>query len=125
MVKKALANVVLNGLALYITILIIKDVSYTGGWKFFLIAGLIFAFANTIIKPFLKLLSLPFIFITAGIFIVVINAGILWLVEHIIKIAHFQDVTFQILKPSAYLWISLVFGAINWIEHFLFNKSNN
>ncbi|MFA6550446.1 MAG: phage holin family protein [Candidatus Gracilibacteria bacterium] len=125
MIKRAITNIFLNGLALYATTLLIKDVAYTGGWKFFLIAGLIFAFLNAIVKPFLKLLSLPFIFLTAGLFIIVLNIFVLWLVKYIIGVAQFQDVTFTIVTTSAYLWTSVVFGAINWFEHILFTNKED
>lgn len=123
MIRKVIIIILLNGLALYATTLIVKDVVYTGGWKFFLIAGLIFGILNTIVKPFLKLLSLPLIFLTAGIFMIVLNAFILWLVKYVIEIAHFQDVTLTIIQRDSYIWASLVFGVINWIEHFIFKHN--
>lgn len=123
MFRKAIITILLNGLALYATTLIVKDVVYTGGWKFFLIAGLIFGILNTIVKPFLKLLSLPLIFLTAGIFMIVLNAFILWLVKYVIGVAHFQDVTLTIVQRDSYIWASLVFGVINWVGHFLFKHN--
>lgn len=123
MIRKAIITVTLNGLALYITTLVIKDIVYTGGWKFFLIAGLIFGILNTIVKPFLKLLSLPLIFLTAGIFMIVLNAFILWLVKYVIDIANFQDVALAITQRDSYVWAALVFGAINWVAHFIFKDN--
>lgn len=123
MIRKAIITIILNGLALYITTLIIKDVVYTGGWKFFLIAGLVFGILNTIVKPFLKLLSLPLILLTAGIFMIVLNALILWLVKYVIDVAHFQDVTLTIVQRDSYIWAALVFGAINWMGHFIFKHN--
>jgi putative membrane protein len=49
--------------------------------------GLILAAANTIIKPILKIISAPLIFITLGLFIIVINGiilfGVDWFVEEL------------------------------------------
>ena len=39
----------------------------------FLFAGLIFSIVNTVLKPFLVILSLPAILLTLGLFIVIIN----------------------------------------------------
>jgi putative membrane protein len=44
-----------------------------------LIAGLIFSIVNTVVKPFLKLLSLPFILVTMGLFVLVINGAMVGL----------------------------------------------
>ena len=41
---------------------------------FYLCAGLIFSLVNSIVKPLATLFSLPFIFLTFGLFTVIVNA---------------------------------------------------
>jgi len=46
-----------------------------------LIAGLVLGFINFFIKPILNLITLPLRIITLGLFSLVINAGIVWLMD--------------------------------------------
>ncbi len=45
----------------------------------YLFIGLIFGVVNALVKPIVKLLSLPVTILTLGLFTVVINAAMLWL----------------------------------------------
>ncbi len=53
----------------------------------YILAGLVFSIVNAIIKPFLTLLSLPFIIVTLGIFVLIINAAMvgitIWLLPDV------------------------------------------
>ncbi|MGV9410208.1 phage holin family protein [Nocardia sp. NPDC003693] len=40
---------------------------------------IVFALVNTLVKPLVSLLSLPFVILTLGLFLLVINALMLWL----------------------------------------------
>ena len=50
-----------------------------------LVAALVLAFVNALIKPILILLTLPINLLTLGLFILVINALMFWLVSEIVK----------------------------------------
>jgi putative membrane protein len=49
-----------------------------------LLTGLVFSLVNSVVKPFITLLSLPFILLTLGLFTLVVNASMVgltvWLV---------------------------------------------
>ena len=45
----------------------------------YLAAGLIFSLVNTIVKPILTILSLPFIILSMGIFVLILNAAMVGL----------------------------------------------
>ena len=45
----------------------------------YLLAGLIFAIINAIIKPIITILSLPFVLVTLGLFMLIINGFMVWL----------------------------------------------
>ena len=55
-------------------------------WTYTL-AGLVFSLVNSVIKPFLTLLSLPFIVVTLGLFVLIVNATMvaltIWLIPGI------------------------------------------
>ena len=50
-----------------------------GGYGTYLWIGLIFGVVNAIVGPILRLLSLPFVVLTLGLFLLVINAALLGL----------------------------------------------
>ncbi len=45
----------------------------------FLLAGLIFSIINTVLKPFIVILSLPAIFVTLGLFMIIVNGFLVWI----------------------------------------------
>lgn len=55
------------------------DVTWTQGVVTFLLAGLIFAIINSVIKPLITILSLPFVLVTMGLFMLIINGFMVWL----------------------------------------------
>lgn len=119
MLKKIILGIILNGIALYGVTLILSDIQYIGGVKFFLVAGLIIGFLNIFVKPLMKLLSFPLVILTIGIFTLVINAIIFWLTMKITNGIHLADVGVTITQPATYFIAALVFGLVNWFLHIL------
>lgn len=95
-----------NGLALYIANLLVPGFVVAGGIKEYLIAGILLGFLNLLVRPILKLVSMPLIIISLGLFIIVINGLILWIVDYI-----FDFVTIESLM--ALLWAVVIIGIIN------------
>ena len=77
-------QVLINAAALYVAQLLIDgvdfDFSQPDAWWQFLLVALIFGLVNTFLKPILRVLALPITMVTLGLFMVVINAFLLWLV---------------------------------------------
>ncbi len=97
-----------NALAIYLAAYFVPGVSLTDSWKILLLAGFILALFNIILKPIIKLISTPLIILTLGLFSLVINMGLLWLLTQFlpdIKITGFW----------AYVWSTLIITLINWI----------
>ncbi len=119
MLKKLLIGIVLNGLALFVVTKLVSDLLYTGGFMFFLIAGVIIGTLNTFVKPLMKLLSFPIVLLTAGLFSFVINVIIFWLTVKLVNAIHFSGVTVSVGSVWTYFIAALVFGIINWVLHIL------
>ena len=66
--------------SLAVAIWIVDGLEFTGSWWEFLIVAVILGLANLIVKPILRLLSLPIVLITFGLFLIVVNALVLQLV---------------------------------------------
>ncbi len=79
------ATVVGTGLALWVTSLVYKDISFGPETQIttILIVGAIFGVVNATIKPLLKVLSLPLSIVTFGLFGLIINGALLLLLAWI------------------------------------------
>ncbi|MFA6917508.1 MAG: phage holin family protein [Candidatus Gracilibacteria bacterium] len=118
-IKKIILGIVLNGAALYFLTRVVEEVTYTGGIRFFIIGGLVVGLLNTIVKPIFKIVTFPLIFLTGGVFLIVINAAILWFLSYFLEIIAFRDVTLTFPNLGSYVIGGLVFGLINWAEHLI------
>ena len=90
--KNFLIKVVINGIALWVAALVVDGVNLaegeaTWGKKLLTIVlvALLFGLVNAVIKPIVKLFSLPFIIVTLGLFTFVVNAFMLQITEWISK----------------------------------------
>jgi putative membrane protein len=70
-------RLLINAAALWVASAIVSGISLDGSFWEILLVALIFGLVNTFIKPILKLLSLPVIMVTFGLFALVINAAML------------------------------------------------
>jgi putative membrane protein len=61
---------------------------HVDGWSAALIAALVLALMNTVVKPILFLLTLPFTIVTLGLFLLVLNAITLWLTTKVVPGFH-------------------------------------
>ncbi|MFZ1746989.1 MAG: phage holin family protein [Nitrospirales bacterium] len=103
----------ITGFAVLLASQIIPGIEITGVASG-IAAVVILAFLNSIIRPVLYLLSAPFIFVTLGLFMVLINGFLLYLVSILVK--GFIVSGFWPAVGGAII-ISLVSGVLNlWIS---------
>lgn len=62
------------------------------GWSAALIAALVLAVVNTIVKPILFVLTLPFTIATLGLFLFVVNALCVWLTAALVPGFHVDGI---------------------------------
>ena len=74
-----LLRLLINAVALWVAVKIVPGISFTGDWLPFLGVALIFGIVNAFIRPIVKLFTLPIIFLTLGLFALVVNGLMLWL----------------------------------------------
>jgi len=123
MINKLIIGVLLNGFALFAIAQLLSNISYTGGWKFFVVGGLIIGILNTIVKPIMKTITLPLVILSAGLFLIVINTIILWLTSYMIDVFEIPGVSFVIAGGvGTYLLAGFLLGLINWIENLIIKK---
>jgi putative membrane protein len=74
----------LNGLAVVLTAYLLPNVE-VNGYGTALIVALILSIANVIVKPILVVLTIPITILTLGLFLLVINAIIILLVDYLVS----------------------------------------
>lgn len=72
-------RILINAAALWTATRVVSGISFEGDWRLLFIVALIFGVLNAVVRPILKLLTLPLLIVTLGLFIFVLNAGMLWL----------------------------------------------
>lgn len=119
LLKRAVIGVILNGLALYGLVTVLPEITYSGGVSLFILGGFIMGLLNVMVKPVIKLLSLPLVLITGGMFLIVINAVMLWFLEFVIQVIKFRDLALSFPNLGSYVIAAVVIGLINWGIHLI------
>ena len=114
MLRRFILHLVANAAALYfISMFLEGDFAITGGVKGYFIAALIFGAVNSLVKPILKLIALPLVIMTFGLFTLVLNMVVLWLVRYTMNILAFQGVSVHVEHIAAFFYASLLLGLAN------------
>ncbi|MEO8277096.1 MAG: phage holin family protein [Thermoanaerobaculia bacterium] len=79
---KILLRIALNGIGLWAASRLLPGIHYEGGLLYLLLAGFVLGLVNVLIKPIVTLFSLPFVILTLGLFFLVINGLMVWLVDY-------------------------------------------
>jgi putative membrane protein len=83
-IKRFLQGWVINTLAVLLACLL-PGISYNDDWHVLVLASLLLGVLNSVVRPVLMLVALPLLVFTLGLFMVVINAGLLMLVGQIVS----------------------------------------
>lgn len=83
MVRRFVAKILVNALAIWAADWLLGGMVVAGGWKAYLIAGLVLGLLNVFVKPILKILTFPIAFLTLGLFGLVLNGLMLSLAAYL------------------------------------------
>jgi putative membrane protein len=98
----------INTLAVLVAVYLVKGIHYDRPLDLAM-ASLILGILNSVIRRFLVILVLPLVLVTLGLFILVINAGLLYFVGWVLQ-PHFQVRDFR----SAF-WGALIISIVSLI----------
>ncbi len=119
MIIRFLVRILANALAIYLAAYFVVGFDFPIDlildWKLLLLAGLTLAIFNAILKPILKLISTPLIMLSLGLFTLLINMGLLWLLSQFI-------VELKIANLWAYLWGTIIISLVNWVVELFIKK---
>ena len=112
--KQFLWQIIVGILGLYLAILLIPGVAISGGEeltppgvKSLFLAGAVLGLINSFIKPIVKVITFPLRLLTFGLFGLVINMAMVWIVDII-----FPELV--IANLSAIFWTSLIIWLLSW-----------
>jgi len=78
---KLLFHIISGILGIYLAVKFVPGVEFTGNFQMLLIIGAVLGLVNFFIKPILKTISLPIRILTLGLFSLIINMAMVWLIE--------------------------------------------
>jgi putative membrane protein len=81
-----------TGLTLFLLAYFLPTVNYLD-WTTLLLASIVLTLLNTFAKPVLKILFLPVNIVTLGLFSVVLNVFLLWLVTYLVPGFHIEPMS--------------------------------
>lgn len=109
MIRTFILRWLVNFLGLWAAASVLSGVNYEGDLQVVVIAALIFSVINACIRPLVVLLALPAIVLTLGLFTLVVNAFMLYLVTLLYD-------SFQVSS----FWQALLAVLIVWVVNYLF-----
>jgi putative membrane protein len=107
-----------TAVSVFVAAWIVPGIDYTSftGLAF---ASLLLGMINALVRPLLLILCLPLILVTMGLFILVLNALLLWFVAGILP-----GNSFTVSGFWAAFWGGLVISIISWILSAFFRGSD-
>lgn len=98
-------TILVSAITILLLAWLVPSVSYSG-WVALIVAAIVMALLDTLVRPILKLLFLPINVVTLGLFGWVINAALLWLVTYLVP--GFQIMPMILLGRQLSQFMSLV-----------------
>ena len=99
-----------NAVALYVAAWLLSGVTYGDQWWTLLVAAAVFTLVNAYLRPLVKLLSLPFILLTLGLFLIVVNTLMLYVTDWVVP-------EFEIRSFGSGLLAAIVVSVVNAVLH--------
>jgi len=118
MIIRFLLHIIANALAIVTAAWFVPNVVYSYEPLSLIKIALILALVNALLKPVLKLIFSPLILITLGLFTIIINIFLIWLVVYFVP-------EISISGFSAYFWTMIIISFFNFIISSLVHKKEN
>jgi putative membrane protein len=79
--SRLIFQVIAGILGFWLAVKFVPGVEFLGGIRYLLLTGCVLGLINFFIKPILNFITLPLRALTLGLFSLIINMGIIWLVD--------------------------------------------
>lgn len=71
---RLIIGIAVTALSIWVAVAIVPGLNFEGEWLAFVLVAVILSVINAVVKPIVKLLSLPIVIMTLGLFLLVVNA---------------------------------------------------
>lgn len=120
-------SIVANAAALYGVQYLLADQGFeiTRGLFGFLMVGAVLGMLNTFVRPVMKIFGFPLVMFSLGLFLVVINAGILFFAEYFFNVLFVDSfgISFDVGDGFVrYLIAAVLLSIANGVTHWLLKK---
>jgi putative membrane protein len=109
---------IFTAIAIFAAIKLLPGIHYHGPWWQLGIVALIFGLLNALVRPVLALLTCPLIILTLGLFLLVINATMLWLTA---RSSAVLGIDFRVSGFWSAFWGALVISVVSSALNLLIN----
>ena len=103
---KFIIQILVNALAIFLADYLVPGFIFEGDILAFLVAGLVLGLINFFVRPIVRFISTPLIVLSLGLFLIVINIVLLWLLEYFVP-------ELTITGFWAYFWGVFIISGIN------------
>lgn len=132
--RRLLRTIILNTAVIFFAALVLPGLSYSNNFQVLILAAVALGLVNLVVRPIVKLVTLPINLLTLGIFSWVVNVLMLYLVTRLIpgfsvSAFHFDGLIYQglTIQPMevttlwSYILSSFVISVLTSILGWLFN----
>ena len=116
-----LIKLVCSAAALYLATRVVDGITYHGSVTGLLGVALVFGLINATIKPIVKVISIPAIILTLGLFLLIIN-GVMLLATS--AVAGFLGLGFSVRDFGAAFWGGLLISIVSMVLGAMFDDDS-
>ena len=115
-----LLRAALTGVALWIVTLLVPGIRFVGADStlaeigVIFVVALIFGLVNAVIRPIVKIISIPLYIVTLGLFHIVVNALMLWITSWITEHTTHWGLYIDDFWWTA-IWAAIVLSVVSWL----------
>jgi len=115
---KLLKPLITSTITIFLLAYFLPTVSYMN-WTTLALAAVVLTLLNKIIRPVLKILFLPINIVTLGLFSLVLNVALLWLVTYLVPGFHIEVMTLLGVQFNEFFSLLIVSALIGLFQNFL------
>jgi putative membrane protein len=113
---RLILRILVNAIAIWLTSLLLPGLSFAGGALNLIIVAIVFGLVNALIRPLVKLLTLPITVVTLGLFTLVINGLMLMLTAWLTDALSLEGGALEniLIAIVAAIIISIISAILSW-----------
>jgi len=113
---RLILRILVNALAIWLTSILLPGFSFSGGALNLIVVAIVFGLVNALVRPVVKLLTLPITLITLGLFTLVINGLMLMLTAWLTDALSLEGGALEnvLIAIVAAIIISIISTVLSW-----------